>query len=491
MALLDLDVNLDPALDLAAPIDAAVAANANVALPIDAAVSANVLSPGADRRGGPAGLGDHPEARRRGDRRPRTRRPTVDQGGGDAPSAEAGTISADQTTLRGLTRRYIGEPGSYPRRARGRGGRGCPTARRCPRSTPTPRAARRRAARRPAALLDLDVDRRRSTADAAAPVDAAVAANANIAAPIDAAVSANIASPDATSMAVADQDSAIVQNLDGQANATANQTASVEQGGDGQAEAGARPACRRRRWARQPAQPRTRPAMISPGGPTTIAGGTRRQDMLHSALPAIARSAARHPRFGAASAAAPSSRGGAIDEESAAAEDRPGHPRPQTAENAFDAHAVARCQQRPLAHDRNRCASPSAKGNAPPWAVADRLPGRARPAIRQRRAPTGRRPSMPAAQSAASRSRRRGRTPATSTQAPAERLADGPARSSPTIRRNPAGALREDRTLAMWPSWPLGGAEVQEAESPPGPRTSLSPRGAVVGRRHRPRMLRR
>jgi hypothetical protein len=47
-SLLDLDVNVDAALDLAAPVNAGVAANANAALPIDASVSANVLSPGAD-----------------------------------------------------------------------------------------------------------------------------------------------------------------------------------------------------------------------------------------------------------------------------------------------------------------------------------------------------------------------------------------------------------------------------------------------------------
>jgi hypothetical protein len=45
-ALLDIFIDLDAALDLAAPINAALAANANVALPIDAAVSANLLSPG-------------------------------------------------------------------------------------------------------------------------------------------------------------------------------------------------------------------------------------------------------------------------------------------------------------------------------------------------------------------------------------------------------------------------------------------------------------
>ena len=46
-SLLDLDVNVDAALDLAAPVNAGIAANANAALPIDAAVSANILSPGA------------------------------------------------------------------------------------------------------------------------------------------------------------------------------------------------------------------------------------------------------------------------------------------------------------------------------------------------------------------------------------------------------------------------------------------------------------
>src|SRR5215204_5540028 len=44
LSILDLFVNIDLALDLAAPIDLAVAANANVAAPIDAAASANVLS---------------------------------------------------------------------------------------------------------------------------------------------------------------------------------------------------------------------------------------------------------------------------------------------------------------------------------------------------------------------------------------------------------------------------------------------------------------
>ena len=44
VSLLDLNADLDLAIDAAAPIDLAIAANANVAAPIDAAVGANILS---------------------------------------------------------------------------------------------------------------------------------------------------------------------------------------------------------------------------------------------------------------------------------------------------------------------------------------------------------------------------------------------------------------------------------------------------------------
>ena len=46
VSILDLNADLDLAIDAAAPIDLGVAANANVAAPIDAAVGANVLSVG-------------------------------------------------------------------------------------------------------------------------------------------------------------------------------------------------------------------------------------------------------------------------------------------------------------------------------------------------------------------------------------------------------------------------------------------------------------
>jgi hypothetical protein len=87
-------------------------------------------------------------------------------------------------------------------------------------------------------LLDLDVNVDLS-ADAAAPVGAAVAANANVAAPIDAAVAANVASPDATAAAAATQNSTIIQDMDGTAIADSDQVSGIEQGeGGGDATAG-------------------------------------------------------------------------------------------------------------------------------------------------------------------------------------------------------------------------------------------------------------
>src|SRR5215216_6052295 len=48
MSLLNVDANVDLGLDLAAPVDLAVAANLNVAAPIEAAAGANLLSSGAE-----------------------------------------------------------------------------------------------------------------------------------------------------------------------------------------------------------------------------------------------------------------------------------------------------------------------------------------------------------------------------------------------------------------------------------------------------------
>lgn len=80
-------------------------------------------------------------------------------------------------------------------------------------------------------LLDVTADLDLAL-DIAAPIDAAVAANANAALPIDAAVSANIGTLGSTSAAVADQDSLISQSLTGEATATAVQDAVVDQSDD-------------------------------------------------------------------------------------------------------------------------------------------------------------------------------------------------------------------------------------------------------------------
>jgi len=78
-------------------------------------------------------------------------------------------------------------------------------------------------------LLDLNVDLGLDAA-IAAPIDAAIAANANVAAPIDASVSANVGSVDSIASASAEQHAGIVQNLEGIATATAPQDATVTQG---------------------------------------------------------------------------------------------------------------------------------------------------------------------------------------------------------------------------------------------------------------------
>ena len=77
-------------------------------------------------------------------------------------------------------------------------------------------------------LLDVNADLDLSL-DIAAPIDAAVAANANAALPVDAAVSANVLSFDSQAAALADQDSIISQSLDGEATATAIQDANIDQ----------------------------------------------------------------------------------------------------------------------------------------------------------------------------------------------------------------------------------------------------------------------
>jgi len=179
LSLLDLNANLDLALDAAAPIDLAVGANANIAAPIDAAVGANVLSPGA------AAIADAEQSG------------SIQQSiVGDANATAAqdssiteGTPTTDTGGTTGTTAGTIGSDGN---------------------------------------LLDVNVNLN-GDLNLAAPIDGAVAANANAAAPIDAAVAANIGSPLSVAGAVADQNVVIDQTIDGDANAVGDQSSGIDQ----------------------------------------------------------------------------------------------------------------------------------------------------------------------------------------------------------------------------------------------------------------------
>ena len=186
LSLLDLNVDADLALDLAAPIDLAIAANANVAAPIDAAVSGNILSALSNA----ASLADQ------------------DASINQTISGEA-NANAPQTSVIDQGNDTVDAP--------------------APSEIEVPPLPTDPADALSGGLLDLNVDLSLD-ADIAAPIAGAVAANANVAAPIDAAVAANIGSIGSEAVAVADQDVVINQELnDVEANATADQDSTITQ----------------------------------------------------------------------------------------------------------------------------------------------------------------------------------------------------------------------------------------------------------------------
>jgi len=180
MSLLDLNANLDLALDVAAPIDLAVGANANIAAPINASVGANVLSLGST-----AGAETVQAAE-------------IHQGiTGDA------TATADQTS--GIDQTSTPTDTTTP-----------------PPVTSTPTGAL------DGNLLNVNVDLN-GDLNLAAPIDGAVAANVNAAAPIDAAVSANVGSIDSDATAISQQSAVITQDVTGDATATGTQDSTINQ----------------------------------------------------------------------------------------------------------------------------------------------------------------------------------------------------------------------------------------------------------------------
>jgi hypothetical protein len=199
-SILDLNADLDIGLDLAAPIDLAVGANANVAAAIDAAVGANVLSAGSTAQA----LSDQGTM--------------ITQGiVGDATATSTQVSSIDQTGELAGT-----DPAGEPAPAiDGTVGNVAGTVGDTVSGIDTSGALS-------GDVLNVNVDLQ-ADANLTAPIAGAVAANANVAAPIDAAAAANIASVASSATAIANQDAIIEQSIEGDATANADQDSEITQ----------------------------------------------------------------------------------------------------------------------------------------------------------------------------------------------------------------------------------------------------------------------
>lgn len=260
VSILDLNADLDLAIDAAAPIDLGVAANANIAAPIDAAVGANILSEGSTAQA----LADQGAIINQDVTADATATSTQDsdlvQGAApeaDAPQAEttpagttgepAGTL-AGGATLEGAADATGSATGAVDGAVDGTtdavgdatsGDLGGTVDGATDGATGAVDGATGAVDGVTGAtgdlgsladgnLLDVNVDLN-GDANLAAPVNGAVAANANVAAPIDAAVAANVGSVDSDAVALAQQDVIINQGIEGEANATADQTSDIDQ----------------------------------------------------------------------------------------------------------------------------------------------------------------------------------------------------------------------------------------------------------------------
>ena len=228
ISLLDLNIDVDLALALAAPIDLAVAANANVALPIDAAVSANVLSSGSTAAAGATQgvMIDQlisGQAIANADQTAAIDQPDAgDNGGAGGETGNAGSGAGNADTAAGNAGTGAAGPGSSEAVEPAAGAAAQP-------AQPAANVVDDVGGALDGGLLNVDAQVSLD-ADLAAPVAGAVAANANVAAPIDAAVAANVGSVDSEAVAVADQTAIINQNLqDVTAEANAEQDADVGQ----------------------------------------------------------------------------------------------------------------------------------------------------------------------------------------------------------------------------------------------------------------------
>jgi len=209
-SILDLTVDADIALDLAAPIDLAVAANANVAAPIDAAVGANVLSVGSTAQA----LSDQGVM--------------ITQGiVGDATATATQVSDLDQTNDVVDDGDGLAVPAS-PTDAAPLGGEVTNDATGSLANVGETISGVDAGGALSGDILNVDVNIA-ADADLAAPIAGAVAANANVAAPIDAAAAANIGSIASSATAIAQQDAIIDQSIEGDSTATADQDSEIDQ----------------------------------------------------------------------------------------------------------------------------------------------------------------------------------------------------------------------------------------------------------------------
>ena len=204
VSILDLNADLNLAIDAAAPIDLGVAANANVAAPIDASVGANVLSVGSDAQsmadqGALINQGIHADAVAHS-----TQGSTIDQTGSADPTAGTTDPTAGTT-----------DPTA---------GTTDPTAGTADTSDATSSVGDLANGN----LLNVNVHLD-GKAGVAAPIDGAVAANANAAAPIDASVAANVGTVDSHAVSIAQQQAIINQDIEGSATATTDQSSGISQ----------------------------------------------------------------------------------------------------------------------------------------------------------------------------------------------------------------------------------------------------------------------
>lgn len=195
MSLLDLNANVDLGLDAAAPIDLAVGANANVAAPISAAVGANVASPLSEVSGGVAQQAEVHQGITGDATANAPQTSSIDQSQPDTPTTGATDPTGADTTSAAASTPTTGDPSSVLN--------GDP-------------------------LLNVNVNVP-IDAHLAAPVDGAVAAQANADLPVAGAVSANVLSDGSTAHMVDNQSTLVDQTIVGNASATGDQTSTITQ----------------------------------------------------------------------------------------------------------------------------------------------------------------------------------------------------------------------------------------------------------------------